>query len=152
MSIGPILVELWWDEVEKSSLEKLKWVFCTLNLHCNQKDNGFFLTWFLFFYQSELHQNWTKWHVLYQKMYLHFTRKKMGMFNVVTDSFKGEIFDFKVKRQGLIAGTVYTIRNPLVLQDSLITLRGNGDSVGWMGVSFWCFCKSFIKIQHWSHV
>ena len=31
----------------------------------------------------------------------------MGMFNVVTDSFKGEISDLKVKRQGLIAGTVY---------------------------------------------
>ena len=30
----------------------------------------------------------------------------MGMFNFVLDSFKGEIFDFKVKRQGLIAGTV----------------------------------------------
>ena len=31
----------------------------------------------------------------------------MGMFNFVLDSFKGEIFDFKVKRQGLIAGTVF---------------------------------------------
>ena len=30
----------------------------------------------------------------------------MGMFNFVLDSFMGEIFDFKVKRQGLIAGTV----------------------------------------------
>ena len=28
----------------------------------------------------------------------------MGMFNFVLDSFKGEIFDFKVKWQGLIAG------------------------------------------------
>ena len=30
----------------------------------------------------------------------------MGMFNFVLNSFKGVIFDFKVKRQGLIAGTV----------------------------------------------
>ena len=30
----------------------------------------------------------------------------MGMFNFVLDSFKGEIFGFKVKRQDLIAGTV----------------------------------------------
>ena len=41
-------------------------------------------------------------------MYLLFTRKKMGMFNFVLDSFKGEIFGFKVKRQDLIAGTVAT--------------------------------------------
>ena len=33
-------------------------------------------------------------------------RKKMEMFNFL-DSFKGEIFDFTVKRQGLIAGTVF---------------------------------------------
>ena len=44
--------------------------------------------------------------MFYQKMYLHFTRKKKGMLNVVTNSFKGEIFDFKVKQQGLIVGTV----------------------------------------------
>ena len=31
----------------------------------------------------------------------------MGMFNFVLDSFKGEIFGFKVKRQDLIAGTVH---------------------------------------------
>ena len=31
----------------------------------------------------------------------------MGMFNFVLDSFKGEIFGFKVKRQDLIAGTVF---------------------------------------------
>ena len=30
----------------------------------------------------------------------------MEMFNFVLDSFKGEIFGFKVKRQDLIAGTV----------------------------------------------
>ena len=34
----------------------------------------------------------------------------MGMFNFVLDSFKGEIFDFKVKRQDLIAGTVFGIQ------------------------------------------
>ena len=33
----------------------------------------------------------------------------MGMFNFVLDSFKGEIFGFKVKRQDLIAGTVLGI-------------------------------------------
>ena len=33
-------------------------------------------------------------------------RKKMEMFNFVLDSFKRGIFDFKVKRQDLIAGTV----------------------------------------------
>ena len=33
-------------------------------------------------------------------------RKKMEMFNFVLDSFKRGIFDFKVKRQGLIAATV----------------------------------------------
>ena len=33
----------------------------------------------------------------------------MGMFIVVLDSFEGEIFDFKVKQQGLIAGTVHCI-------------------------------------------
>ena len=33
----------------------------------------------------------------------------MGMFNFVLDSFKGEIFGFKVKRQDLIAGTVHSI-------------------------------------------
>ena len=31
----------------------------------------------------------------------------MGRFNFVLDSFKGEIFDFKVKWQGLIAGTAF---------------------------------------------
>ena len=31
----------------------------------------------------------------------------MGMFNFVLNSFKGEIFDFKVERQGLIACTVH---------------------------------------------
>ena len=30
----------------------------------------------------------------------------MGMFNFVVDSFKGEIFDFKVDRQVLVASTV----------------------------------------------
>ena len=35
-------------------------------------------------------------------------RKKMGMFNFVLDSFKGDIFDFKVKRQVLEASTVFT--------------------------------------------
>ena len=35
----------------------------------------------------------------------------MGMFNFVLDSFKGEIFDFKVKRQSLIAGTVLFVLN-----------------------------------------
>ena len=30
----------------------------------------------------------------------------MGMFNFVLDSFKGEIFDFKVKRRVLVASTV----------------------------------------------
>ena len=30
----------------------------------------------------------------------------MGIFNFVLDSFKGEIFDFKVKRQVLVASTV----------------------------------------------
>ena len=30
----------------------------------------------------------------------------MGMFNFVLDSFKGEIFDFKVKRWVLVASTV----------------------------------------------
>ena len=30
----------------------------------------------------------------------------MGMFNFVLDSIKGEIFDFKVKRQVLVASTV----------------------------------------------
>ena len=36
-------------------------------------------------------------------------RKKMEMFNFVLDSFKRGIFDFKVKRQDLIAGTVIGI-------------------------------------------
>ena len=40
------------------------------------------------------------------KTSLLFMRKKMEMFNFVLDSFKRGIFDFKVKRQGLIAGTV----------------------------------------------
>ena len=40
----------------------------------------------------------------------------MGMFNFVLDSFKGEIFDFKVKRQGLIAGTVYSISKAFCLK------------------------------------
>ena len=31
------------------------------------------------------------------------------MFNFVLDSIKGEIFDFKVKRQVLVASTVYFI-------------------------------------------
>ena len=30
----------------------------------------------------------------------------MGMFNIVSDSFKGEIFDFKVKRRVFVASTV----------------------------------------------
>ena len=30
----------------------------------------------------------------------------MGMFNFVLDSFKGEIFDFKVKRRVFVASTV----------------------------------------------
>ena len=30
----------------------------------------------------------------------------MGMFNFVLDSFKGEIFDFKIDRQVLVASTV----------------------------------------------
>ena len=33
----------------------------------------------------------------------------MGMFNFVLDSFKGEIFDFKVNRRGLVASTVYLL-------------------------------------------
>ena len=37
MPIGPELVELWYEEVEKSSLENSK----IINLHSNQKDNGF---------------------------------------------------------------------------------------------------------------
>ena len=32
----------------------------------------------------------------------------MGMFNFVLDSFKGEIFENKVKRRVLVAGTVFT--------------------------------------------
>ena len=42
----------------------------------------------------------------------------MGMFNFVLDSFKGEIFDFKVKRQGLIAGTVNPELLPVELKVS----------------------------------
>ena len=38
-------------------------------------------------------------------------RKKMGMFNFVLDSFKGEIFDFKVKRRVLVASTEYLFWN-----------------------------------------
>ena len=30
----------------------------------------------------------------------------MGMFNLVLDSFKGEIFDFKVKRRVSVASTI----------------------------------------------
>ena len=33
----------------------------------------------------------------------------MGMFNFVLDSFKGEIFDFKVDRRVLVASTVLTL-------------------------------------------
>ena len=33
----------------------------------------------------------------------------MGMFNFVLDSFKGEIFDLKVKRRVLVASTVNNI-------------------------------------------
>ena len=39
----------------------------------------------------------------------------MGMFNFVLDSFKGEIFGFKVKRQDLIAGTVYFLILTVIL-------------------------------------
>ena len=35
----------------------------------------------------------------------------MGMFNFVLDSFKGEIFDFKVNRRGLVASTVHQKSN-----------------------------------------
>ena len=51
----------------------------------------------------------------------------MGMFNFVLDSFKGEIFGFKVKRQDLIAGTVglkaFRPLNPCTFQRPLI-LKG----------------------------
>ena len=36
----------------------------------------------------------------------------MEMFNFVLDSFKRGIFDFKVKRQDLIAGTVTVHKQP----------------------------------------
>ena len=42
--------------------------------------------------------------MFYTKKCNYFSRGKRKMFNFVLDSLKWEIFDFKVKLQGLIAG------------------------------------------------
>ena len=63
MSIGPVLVELWKEEVEQSN---------PLSFWLN------FWFWFFNFFPSLLHYYWTNWHVLYPKMWLIFKRKKMG--------------------------------------------------------------------------
>ena len=46
-------------------------------------------------------------------------RKKIGMFNFVFDSFKGEIFDFKVKRRVFVASTVYSKISKMQLEADL---------------------------------
>ena len=56
----------------------------------------------------------------------------MGMFNIVRDSFEGEIYDFKVKWQGLIAGTIgllslsmcVGLNNPLILTQYEVRWEG----------------------------
>ena len=55
----------------------------------------------------------------------------MGMFNFVLDSFKGEIFDFKVKRQSLIAGTVSFLTN-------FCSKLGNSGMLGMILCNFSC--------------
>ena len=63
----------------------------------------------------------------------------MGMFNIVLDSFKGEIFDFKVKRQGLIAGTV----NPELLP---VELKVSKNGIFLAKNLLWYFCPP-IKVM-----
>ena len=55
----------------------------------------------------------------------------MGMFNFVLDSFKGEIFDFKVHRRVLVASTVCMKGNPASgilneLSDCILYRQTNG--------------------------
>ena len=52
MSFGLLLVELWWDEVKTSSLEKSIIFLVIMQIYMDLQDNGFFKTWFFNFILS----------------------------------------------------------------------------------------------------